>query len=275
MSRTKTINIKPSNDWSFPDLKEIWEYRGLLYFFVWRDIKLRYKQTVLGASWAIIQPFLTMVVFSIFLGKLLKIPSEGIPYPIFVFSALVPWNHFTNVLTQSSNSLVAHRNIITKVYFPRLVIPFASALSGLLDFAIAFIVLLGMMMFYGIQPSSTILLLPFLILLSMATAIGVGLWLSALNVVYRDIRYAIPFCIQFWMFATPIAYSSSLVPDAWKLLYYINPMVGVIDGFRWILFGKGGDLGIIFMVSTFIVLLVFTTGLLYFKHMERMFADVL
>jgi len=274
MSRTETTVIRPSNGWSFPDFKEIWEYRELLYFFVWRDIKIRYKQTVLGASWAVIQPFFTMVVFSIFFGKLAGIPSEGIPYPIFVYCALVPWSYFANALTKASNSMVSQRGIITKVYFPRLIIPLASVLSGLLDFAIAFIVFIGMMLYYGILPSPAVLLVPLLVLLSMATALGVGLWFSALNVIYRDVQYAVPFGIQFWMFATPIAYSSSLVPEAWRLLYGINPMVGVIEGFRWALLGRASGLGLMFIMSTLFVLLVLVTGLIYFRRMERTFADV-
>ena len=266
--------IKPSRGWSFPDFREIWEYRELLYFFTWRDIKVRYKQTVLGASWAVIQPFFTMVVFTIFFGNLVKIPSEGVPYPIFAYCALLPWSYFSNALTQASNSMVAHRGVITKAYFPRLIIPVASALSGLLDFAIAFSILIGMMFFYGIRPTFAILLVPLLILLSMATALGVGLWTSALNVIYRDVQYAIPFVIQVWLFATPVAYPSSLVPEGWRPVYGINPMVGVVEGFRWALLGSGGGLGPMFMVSILIVLLLLVTGLLYFRRVERMLADV-
>jgi lipopolysaccharide transport system permease protein len=274
MLRTETMVIRPSNGWSFPDFREIWKYRELLYFFVWRDIKIRYKQTVLGALWAVIQPFFTMVVFSIFFGKLAGVPSEGIPYPIFVYCALVPWNYFASALTKSSNSMVVYRNIITKVYFPRVIIPIASVLSGLLDFTIAFSVLIAMMLFYKIVPTISVLFVPILILLVMATAIGVGLWLSALNVIYRDVRYAIPFGLQFWMFATPIVYSRSLVPEAWGHLYGINPMVSVIEGFRWALLGRGSLLGSTVMISAFTILLILITGFFYFQRMERIFVDV-
>jgi len=255
-------------------LEEVWRYRELLYFFVWRDIRVRYKQTVLGASWAVIQPLFTMIVFTIFFGHLAKIPSEGIPYPIFAYAALVPWAYFTQSITQASNSLISHQGIITKVYFSRLIIPLSAALSGLLDFAIAFLVLLGMIIFYGIVPNFAVLLVPPLILLSMVTALGVGLWMSALNVMYRDVRYAVPFIVQLWLLATPIAYPSSLVPEAWRTLYGVNPMVGVTEGFRSALLGTGETFGPMFLVSVLVSLLLLATGLLYFQRMERTFADV-
>jgi len=266
--------VQRSHGWSFPDLEEVWRYRELLYFFVWRDIRVRYKQTVLGASWAVIQPLFTMIVFTIFFGHLAKIPSEGIPYPIFAYAALVPWAYFAQSITQASNSLISHQGIITKVYFSRLIIPLSAALSGLLDFAIAFLVLLAMIIFYGIVPNFAMLLVPPLILLSMVTALGVGLWMSALNVMYRDVRYAVPFIVQLWLLATPIAYPSSLVPEAWRTLYGVNPMVGVTEGFRSALLGTGETFGPMFLVSVLVSLLLLATGLLYFQRMERTFADV-
>ncbi len=233
----QVTRIRPSRGWVSLKLDELWEYRELLYFLVWRDIKVRYKQTVLGAAWAILQPFMTMVVFSLFFGKLGKIPSEGVPYPIFSFAALVPWTFFATGLGQGANSLVGSQNLIKKVYFPRLVIPIASVLSGVVDFALAFLVLLGMMLFYGIVPTLNVLWLPLLLLLALVTSLGVSLWLSALNVQFRDIRYTVPFLTQFWLFATPIAYPSSLLPEPWRTLYGLNPMVGVVEGFRWALLG--------------------------------------
>jgi len=266
--------IRPSRGWGFPDLREIWEYRELLYFFAWRSIKVRYKQTVIGALWALIQPFFTMVVFTVIFGILARMPSEGVPYPIFTYTALVPWTYFANSITQASRSIVDNRGIITKVYLPRLIIPAASVLSELLDFTVAFLLLMGMMMFYSIMPTSAILLVPLLILLSMATALGVALWMSALNAIYRDVQYAVPFLVQIWLFATPVAYSSRLLPEAWRPMYGINPMVGVIEGFRWALLGSGGGLEPIFTVSIPITLLLLVTGLLYFRHMEKTFADL-
>ena len=235
---------------------------------------MRYKQTVLGAAWAIIQPFFTMVVFSVFFGKLAKVPSEGIPYPIFAYCALLPWHYFAEVISRSSNSLVGSANLITKVYFPRLVIPLSSALSPVVDFAIAFVVLTGMMLYYGMRPPAAIVWLPLFLLLALVTALGVGLWLSALNVQYRDVRYTIPFLIQFWLFATPVAYSSSLVPERWRALYGLNPMAGVVEGFRWALLGTGQTPGPMLAVSVAVVLLVLVSGAFYFRRMEKTFADV-
>jgi lipopolysaccharide transport system permease protein len=240
----------------------------------WRDIKVRYKQTALGAAWAIIQPFFTMVVFSIFFGKLAKVPSDGIPYPIFAYSALVPWTFFANGLNQSSNSLVGSANLIKKVYFPRLVVPISSVISGVFDFILAFVVLLGMMLYYGIFPTVSIVWLPFLLLLTFITSLGVGLWLSALNVQFRDVRYTVPFLTQFWLFATPIAYPSSLLSEPWRTLYGINPMVGVVEGFRWALLGTDTAPGPIIIVSTVVALVVFVGGAFWFRKMEKTFADV-
>ena len=269
-----TIIIRPSKGWVPLRLKELWEYRELLYFLVWRDVKVRYKQTVLGAAWAVIQPFFTMVVFSIFFGRLAGIPSDGLPYPIFAYCALLPWQLFSHAMTESGNSLVANQNLITKVYFPRLVIPLAAVLAGLVDFGVAFLVLLGMMAYYGIMPTMAAVTLPLFILLAIATALAVGLWLSALNVQYRDVRYTIPFLTQFWLFITPIAYPSSLVPEGWRVLYGLNPMAGVVEGFRWALLGTANARGPMLVVSVVVVIVLLIGGLFYFRRMEKTFADV-
>ncbi|MBM4423654.1 MAG: ABC transporter permease [Chloroflexi bacterium] len=269
-----TLVIEPSKGWVPIRLREIWEYRELLYFLVWRDVKVRYKQTVLGAAWAIIQPFFTMVVFSIFFGRLAKMPSDGIPYPIFTYCALLPWQLFAYSLNQSSNSLVANQGLITKVYFPRLIVPASSVLAGLVDFAIAFVILIGMMLFYGIRPTLAILALPLFVLVAIATALGVGLWLSALNVQYRDVAYTIPFLTQFWLFATPIAYPTSIVPAALRPLYGLNPMAGVVEGFRWALLGTANLSWPLLGVSVSVVALLLVGGLFYFRRMEKSYADV-
>lgn len=269
-----TLRIAPSNGWVPLKLSELWEYRELLYFLVWRDIKVRYKQTALGASWAIIQPFLTMVVFSIFFGHLAGIPSDGIPYPIFSFAALVPWTFFANGLGQSSNSLVGSGGLISKVYFPRLIIPLASVFSGIVDFAIAFLVLLVMMLYYGLIPSLNVIWLPLFLLLALVTSLGVGLWLSALNVEYRDVRYVVPFITQFWMLATPIGYPSSLLHEPWRTIYGLNPMVGVVEGFRWALLKTNTAPGPLIAVSSAAALLILITGAFYFRRMEKTFADI-
>ena len=270
-----TLRIAPSKGWVPLKLKDLWEYRELLYFLVWRDIKVRYKQTALGATWAIIQPFFTMVVFSIFFGHLAKVPSDGIPYPLFSFAALVPWTFFANGLSQSSNSLVGSGTLITKVYFPRLIIPLASVFSGIVDFVLAFIVLLGMMVYYGSMPTTlNVLWLPLFLLLALTTSLGVGLWLSALNVEYRDVRYIVPFITQFWMLATPIGYPSSLLQQPWRTLYGLNPMVGVAEGFRWALLGTNTAPGPIIAVSSAAAVLILVTGAFYFRRMEKTFADL-
>lgn len=269
-----TIRIEPSQGWTTLKLRELFEYRELLYFLIWRDIKVRYKQTVLGASWAIIQPLFTMVVFSIFFGKLAKIPSDGVPYPIFSFAALVPWTFFANGLGQGANSLVSSSNLIKKVYFPRLAIPLASVLSGFVDFILAFLILLGMILYFGIVPTIHIVWLPALLLLALTTSLGVSLWLSAMNVQFRDVRYIVPFLTQFWMFATPIAYPSSLLSEPWRTLYGINPMVGVIEGFRWALLGTNSAPGPVIIVSSAVSVLLLLSGALYFRRMEKSFADV-
>ncbi len=268
------VRIRPTRGWRSLQLGELWEYRELLYFLTWRDIKVRYKQTALGAAWAIIQPFFTMVVFSLFFGKLAKVPSDGIPYPIFAYAALVPWTFFSNALSQSSNSLVQSANLVRKVYFPRLVIPVSSVISGVVDFVLAFIVLLAMMFYYGIPLGWNALWLPLLLLLALITALGVGLWLSALNVQFRDVRYVVPFLTQFWMFATPIAYPSSLLEEPWRTAYGINPMVGVVEGFRWALVGTDTAPGPIVLASSMAALLIFVGGAFYFQRMEKTFADM-
>jgi lipopolysaccharide transport system permease protein len=266
--------IEPTKGWFNLELSDLWRYRELLYFLTWRDIKVRYKQTALGAAWAVLQPLLTMVVFSIIFGRLAQLPSEGIPYPVFTFTALLPWQLFAFALNQSSASLVADQNLIKKIYFPRLIIPVSSVMAGLLDFAIAFAVLVLMMFAFGIHVTPRLLVVPLMVLLALATAMAVGLWLSALNVKYRDVRYTLPFLTQVWLFATPIAYSSTLIPERWQLLYSLNPMTGVVEGFRWALLGKESAVGGMILVSTIMVILLLVSGLIYFKRMEDEFADI-
>jgi lipopolysaccharide transport system permease protein len=273
-SDTPIVIVKPSKGWTSLKLDELWEYRELLYFLTWRDIKVRYKQTVLGAAWAIIQPFFTMVVFSLFFGKLAKVPSDGIPYPIFAYAALVPWTFFASGLNQSANSLVGDANLIKKVYFPRLAIPISIVIAGVVDFVLAFVVLLGMMVFYGIFPTLNIIWLPFLLLLTFVTSLGTGLWLAALNVQFRDVRYTVPFLTQFWLFASPIAYPSSMLSEPWRTIYGINPMVGVVEGFRWALLGTDTAPGPIMIVSSLVALALLIGGAYYFRRLEKSFADV-
>ena len=268
------IRIEPSKGWVSLKLNELWEYRELLYFLTRRDIKVRYKQTVLGAAWAIIQPFFTMVVFSVFFGRLAKMPSDGIPYPIFSYAALVPWTFFAQGLNQSSNSLVGGARLVKKIYFPRLAMPIATVLSGLVDFTLAFIVLLGMMLAYGIMPTSNVLWLPLLLLLALVTSLGVGLWLSAMNVQFRDVHYIVPFIVQVWLFVTPIAYPSSLLSEPWRTLYGLNPMVGVVEGFRWALLGTDTAPGLVVVFSSLVAVALLVSGAFYFRRMERTFADV-
>lgn len=266
--------IRPSHGWVSLKLRELWDYRELLFFLAWRDVSVRYKQTVLGAAWAIVQPFFTMLVFSLFLGRLGKIPSDGMPYPIFAYAALLPWQYFATALTSSADSLVGSANLLSKVYFPRLVIPLAGVLPAAIDFALAFIVLIGMMLYYGITPTWNVVFLPFFLLLALISALGVGLWLSAMNVEYRDIRYAIPFLVQFWLFASPVAYPSSMVPEQWQPLYGLNPMAGVIEGFRWALLGSHTQPGLMTGVSALVAIVLLVTGAFYFRRVEKRFADV-
>lgn len=268
--------IRPSKGWAALRLHELWEYRELLYFLSWRDIKVKYKQAALGATWAIIQPFMTMVAFTLFFGNLANIPSDGVPYPIFSYAALIPWTFFAGGLTQAANSLVADANLVRKIYYPRLLSPMSAIVGALPDFFLAFILLIGMMIFYGIYPNLlTLLLLIPLLLLAFVTALGVGLWLAALNVEYRDIRYTLPFIVQFWLFITPIAYPSSLIDEPWRTIYGLNPMAGVVEGFRWVLLGSGNPPGLMFLVSTLVAVLVLIGGLFYFRRMERTFGDVI
>ena len=272
---TPELLIEPDEGWVALNLREVWEYRELLYFLVWRDVKVRYKQTVLGASWAIIQPFFTMVVFSLFFGRLAEMPSDGVPYPIFSYTALVPWAFFSRGLGGSASSLVGSASLLKKIYFPRLIIPITAVTSGIVDFILAFIVMLGMMLFFGIIPTVNILWLPLLLLLAFITALGVGLWLSAMNVQFRDVRYIIPFLIQIWMFATPVVYPSSLIKnDLLRTLYGLNPMTGVIEGFRWALLNTDTAPGPIVLVSALVALGLLVSGAFYFRRMERTFADV-
>ena len=266
--------IEPDRGWWSLGLGELWTYRELLYFLTWRDIKVRYKQTVLGASWAIIQPLATMVVFSLFFGRLASMPSDGVPYPLFSFAALVPWTFFSNGLTQAANSVVISQNLISKIYFPRLAIPIATVLSGLVDFALAFLVLLGLMLYYDVPLTLRVLWLVPLLALAHVAVLGAGLWLAALNVQYRDVRYAVPFLAQLWLFATPIAYPSSLLDEPWRTVYAVNPMVGVVEGFRWALLDAGRAPGAMVLVSSGVALLVLLGGMLYFRQMERTFPDV-
>ena len=266
--------IEPSEGWISLGLRDLWQYRELLFFLAWRDIKVRYKQTALGAAWAVIQPLFTMLVFTLFFGRLAKVPSDGIPYPLFCYTALLPWQLFAYALTESSNSVVANERLITKVYFPRLVVPLASILTGLVDFVIAFTLVIGMMVWYGVRPTWAILTLPFFVIFTMATALGVGLWLSALNVQYRDVRYTLTFIVQFWLIASPVAYSSTLVPEQWRPFYGLNPMAGVIEGFRWALLGKAQAPGMMLWVSVAVVAVVLVGGLYYYRRMEKIFADV-
>lgn len=268
------IRIEPTSGWPTLGLDELWRYRELVYFLVWRDIKVRYKQTVLGAAWAILQPLFTMLIFSLFFGRLAKVPSDGVPYPLFSFAALVPWTFFANGLTLSSNSLVAGANLLKKVYFPRLAVPIAAVMAGAVDFALAFGVLVILMLFHGAPITAHALLLPLLLALAFVTCLGVSLWLSALNVMYRDVRHTVPFIVQFWMFATPIAYPSSLLSEPWRSLYGLNPMAGVVEGFRWALLGTETAPGPMIGVSAVVAVTALITGMYYFRRLERTFADV-
>lgn len=267
------VRIEPPRGWLELRLREVWDYRELLYFFVWRDVKIRYKQTVIGVLWVILQPLLTMGVFTLFFGRLAKLPSQGLPYPIFYFAALVPWTYFSYALQSATNVVVENQRVITKVYFPRLVLPFSAVLSGLVDFAIGFVVLAMLTLAYGIRPTLAALWLPFLLLLAILTALGVGLWMSALNALYRDVRYVMPFVVQFWMFASPVAYPSALVPERWRWLYGLNPMAGVIDGFRWAMTGHGQPPEPVLLASTAMVAVVLVGGLFFFQRMEGTVAD--
>jgi lipopolysaccharide transport system permease protein len=272
-STTTTVRIEPPRGWLDLRLRETWNYRELLYFFVWRDIKVRYKQTVIGVAWVVLQPLLSMGVFTLFFGRLAKLPSDGLPYPLFYFAALAPWSYFSTALSSTTSVVVDNQRIITKVYFPRLILPLSSVASGLVDFAIAFVVLIMMVAGYGLRPGAQVLWLPLLLLLAVGTALGVGLWLSALNALYRDVKYVTPFVVQFWMLASPVAYPSSLVPAKWQWLYGLNPMAGVIEGFRWTLTGHGQPPGTLLLASAAAVVLLLVGGAMFFQRMEGAVAD--
>jgi len=271
-----TIYIRPTSGFAALNLGDLWHYRELIVFMIWRDIKVRYKQTLLGALWAVIQPVMTMLVFNFLFNNVAKVSSDGIPYPIFSFTALLPWGLFTTALNTASRSLTSNHNMITKTYFPRLVLPMASVLGGLVDFAIAFVILIGMMIYYQVTPTLTALwAVPLFVLLAIISALGVALWLSAINVQYRDVGYALPFITQFWLFITPVAYSSKVISEKWLFIYALNPMAGVVNGFRWALLGSGSGPDVLVAISTGISLVILVTGLIYFRNMERTFADTI
>lgn len=268
------VRIRPAKGWVALDLRTLWEYRELLFFFVWRDVKVRYRQTVLGAAWAVIQPFMTMVVFSLFFGRLAGVPSDDFPYPIFSYAALVPWTFFATGITQATSGMVSNANLLKKVYFPRLALPISRVMAGLVDFALAFTVLLGMMLFYGITPTGNVVWLPLFLVLALVTSLGVGLWMAALSVQFRDVILTVPFIIQVWMFATPIAYPSSMLPEPWRTLYGLNPMAGVVEGFRWALLGTATAPGPMLAVSAVVAVVLLISGAFVFRRMEKSFADL-
>ncbi len=271
-----TIYIKPSKGLAALNLRDLWVYRELVFFMVWRDVKVRYKQTMFGMAWAVIQPVMTMLVFTFLFGKVAKLPTDGIPYPIFSYTALLPWGLFVNALNNGSRSLVTHNNMVTKIYFPRLILPMASVFAGVVDFAIAFVILVFLMFYYQVTPAWQLLwTLPLFLLLALITALGVALWLSAINVKYRDVNQALPFLTQFWLFATPVAYSSSVISQKWQLVYSLNPMAGVVNGFRWALLGSGNGPDAALWVSVAISIIVLVSGLFYFRSTERTFADTI
>jgi lipopolysaccharide transport system permease protein len=272
--QTSPVRIEPPRAWLELRLREVWLYRELLYFMIWRDLKVRYKQTLIGVAWVVLQPLMSMGVFTLFFGRLAKLPSDGLPYPVFVFAALVPWTYFSTALATATNIVVANQRVITKVYFPRLILPVSSVLSGLVDFAIAFTVLVIMVFSFGMRPGLQAVWLPFFLLLALSTALGVGLWLSALNALYRDVQYVMPFLVQFWMLASPVAYPSSLVPMKWRWLYGLNPMAGVIEGFRWALTGHGKPPGPLLLASAGAVTVILVGGAMFFQRMEGTVADL-
>jgi lipopolysaccharide transport system permease protein len=273
--RNASVLIRPTSGWVPINLRDLWEYRELLYFLTWRDIKVRYKQTALGMGWVVLQPLLLMLVFTMFFGRLVELPSDGIPYPLFTYTALLPWQLFSRALNEGSMSLIAHERVITKTYFPRILLPASAVLASLIDFGIAFLVLIGFILFYGVHPGLAIFTLPLFVLLVVMTAFGVSLWLAAFNVLYRDVRYVLPFLTQLWMFATPIIYPVSVVPDSWRLLYSLNPMVGVVEGFRWAVLGNTSGMDAMFGLSALVVASVLGGGILYFQSVQQTFADVI
>jgi lipopolysaccharide transport system permease protein len=266
--------IDPPGRWRGINVRELWRFREVVYFLLWRDLKVRYRQTVIGGAWAVLQPFLIMVVFSVVFGRLIDVPSDGVPYPVFSYAALLPWTVFASALPRAGNSLVQDPNLLSKIYFPRLALPIAAVSSMLVDFFVAFAILVGMMLFYGIVPGAALLALPLFLALAYLTTIGAAFWLSALNVKYRDIYYVIPVLIQFWLFVTPVAYPSSLVPDAWRVVYSLNPLVGVVEGFRWALLGTESLTAGVVLASTMVAVVLCLSGLLYFRQVEHEFADV-
>ena len=272
---SQEVLIQPRKGWLSLDLASLYRYRELLYFLVWRDVKVRYKQAAIGITWVVLQPLLTMIVFTVIFGLFAKMPSDGLPYPLFTFTALLPWNYFSQAISRSGTSLVGNANLISKVYFPRLLVPIASALGPVIDFVISFVILLGMMAWYGITPTWGVLALPLFTLLAVVTAVAVSLYLSALNVKYRDVGHAIPFLVQFWMYASPVVYSVRIIPEKWRLLYSLNPMVGVIEGFRWALLGKEQPDVAAMAISAIFVAVLLLGGLVYFKRTERIFADII
>ena len=274
LAKPPVFRITPPSRWWVLPFGELWDSRELLYFFVWRDIKIRYKQTAIGAAWAVLQPLLTMLVFSLFFGKLAHIPSEGLSYPIFYYSALLPWGYFAAALQAGTNTIVENQRVITKVYFPRLTLPLSSVLSGLVDFGVSFVMFLVLMLLYGIRPTAAMLWLPVFLLLAVLTALGASLWLSALNAMYRDVRYILPFLVQFWLFASPVVYPSSLVPEKWRWLYGLNPMAGVIEGFRWSLTGRDSPRGPLLLASIGVVVMLVLGGLAFFQKMETTVVDL-
>jgi lipopolysaccharide transport system permease protein len=274
LSKPPVLRITPPSRWWILPVRELWGYRELIYFFVWRDIKIRYKQTAIGAAWAVLQPFLAMVVFTLFFGRLAHIPSEGLPYPVFSYCGLLPWMYFAAALQSSTNSIVDNQRLVTKVYFPRLALPLSAVFAGLVDFGISLLLFVAMMFYYHIRPTFTVLWFPAFLALAVLTALGVGLWLSALNAVYRDVRYVLPFLVQFWLFASPVVYASSIVPAKWQWLYGLNPMAGVIEGFRWCLAGHGDPPTRLIFISLGVVVAVLLGGVAYFQKMENTIADV-
>jgi lipopolysaccharide transport system permease protein len=271
----ETVLIRPSTGLAALNLGDLWLYRELIVFMIWRDLKVRYKQTFLGAAWAVIQPVLTMLVFNFIFGTVAKVPTDGLPYPIFAYTALLPWGLFTTALNTASRSLTANQNMITKIYFPRLVLPMASVLGGLVDFAIAFLILIAMLIYYKVTPTAAVWTLPLFLLLALLTALGTALWLSAINVQYRDVNYVLPFLTQFWLFLTPVAYSAKVISEKWQLVYSLNPMAGVVNGFRWALLGTDTGPGLTMGISAAIAMVVLISGLFYFRSMERTFADTI
>ena len=273
-SKRPPLILRPTHGWASLNLRDLWVYRELFYFLIWRDLKVRYKQTALGATWAIIQPVMQMIVFTLLFGNIAKLDSDGIPYPIFTYTALLPWGLFAKAINDSGRSIVLNRSMITKIYFPRLVVPTAKVLGGLVDFGIQFIVLIGLMIYFEYPPTANILTLPLFILLALVTALGAGLWLSAMNVIYRDVGYVIPFLTQFWFFATPIIYSASAIPEEWQFLYSLNPMVGVVEGFRWAVLGSAAPPDAKLLLSASISVIMLISGMFFFRRMERTFADM-